>query len=97
MGKTKIGFGSPNKEGSHDCHGAPLGEAEVLLTKKALGMSEEKFFVPQEVRDIFAARLNKMKQVEAEWNTLFLPRLKTPSLTPESSAPDLEPRLQPIS
>ncbi len=35
--------------------------------------------------------------LKAEWNTLFLPRLKTPALTPESSAPDLEPRLQPIS
>jgi len=66
--KTKIGFGSPNKEGSHNCHGAPLGEEEVILTKKALGMSKEKFFVPQEVRDLFAARLDDMKQVEAAWN-----------------------------
>ncbi|MCF7817292.1 MAG: transketolase [Kiritimatiellales bacterium] len=68
---TKIGFGSPNKEGSHDCHGAPLGEAEVLLTKKNLGISEEKFFVPQEVRDIFAARLAELKKAEAGWNTTF--------------------------
>ncbi|MBN2685435.1 MAG: transketolase [Pontiellaceae bacterium] len=68
---TKIGFGSPNKEGSHDVHGAPLGEAEILLTKKNLGMSEEKFFVPQEVRDIFAARVEEMKQVEALWNAEF--------------------------
>ncbi len=69
--QTKIGFGSPNKEGSHDCHGAPLGEEEVALTKKALGMPEDKFFVPQEVRDIFAARLDEMKQVEAAWNADF--------------------------
>jgi len=69
--KTKIGFGSPNKEGTHGCHGAPLGEDEVLLTKKALGISEEKFFVPQEVRDLFAARLEEMKQVEATWNADF--------------------------
>ena len=69
--KTKIGFGSPNKEGTHDCHGAPLGEEEILLTKKALGMSEEKFAVPQEVRDIFAARLEEMKQAEAAWNADF--------------------------
>ncbi len=69
--KTKIGFGSPNKEGTHGCHGAPLGEEEVLLTKKALGISEEKFFVPQEVRDIFAARLEEMKQTESDWNTRF--------------------------
>ncbi len=68
---TKIGFGSPNKEGSHDCHGAPLGEEEVLLTKKNLGMPEDAFFVPQEVRDAFAARLAELKQIEAEWNSLF--------------------------
>jgi len=69
--KTKIGFGSPNKEGTHGCHGAPLGEEEVVLTKKALGISEEKFFVPQEVRDGFAARLDAMKKVEAEWTATF--------------------------
>ena len=68
---TKIGFGSPNKEGTHGVHGAPLGEEEIVLTKKNLGMSEEKFFVPQEVRDIFAARVEEMKQVEALWNTEF--------------------------
>ncbi len=68
---TKIGFGSPNKQGSHDVHGAPLGEEEVVLTKKNLGISEEKFFVPQEVRDVFAARVEEMKQVEALWNAEF--------------------------
>ncbi len=68
---TKIGFGSPNKEGGHECHGAPLGEEEVLLTKKNLGISEEKFFVPQDVRDIFAARVEEMKKVEALWNAEF--------------------------
>ena len=68
--KTKIGFGSPNKEGTHCCHGAPLGEEEVLLTKKALGISEQKFFVPQEVRDLFAARLVELKQAEADWDAL---------------------------
>ncbi len=68
---TKIGFGSPNKEGGHEVHGAPLGEEEVVLTKKNLGMPEESFYVPQEVRDIFAARIEEMKQVEALWNAEF--------------------------
>ncbi len=68
---TTIGFGSPNKAGGHDCHGAPLGEDEVVLTKKNLGISEEKFFVPQEVRDVFASRLEELKKAEAEWNTTF--------------------------
>ena len=68
---TKIGYGSPNKEGSHDCHGAPLGEEEVILTKKNLGISEEKFFVPQEVRDLFAERLEELKKEEAAWQQRF--------------------------
>lgn len=68
---TKIGFGSPNKAGSHDCHGAPLGEEEVALTKAALGISPEKFFVPAEVRAAFAEVAKKNAAIEAEWNALF--------------------------
>ena len=68
---TRIGYGSPNKEGSHDCHGAPLGEEEVALTKRNLGMPEERFFVPQEVRDLFATRLEELKKAEADWNARF--------------------------
>lgn len=68
---TRIGFGSPNKEGTHDVHGAPLGEDEVAATKRNLGMPEEAFYVPQEVRDAFAARLEEMKKVEEQWNATF--------------------------
>ncbi|MDO5113746.1 MAG: transketolase [Planctomycetia bacterium] len=53
--KSVIGFGSPNKAGTADVHGAPLGEAEVALAKENLGWKfTEKFFVPQEVRELFA-------------------------------------------
>ena len=38
MCKTIIGFGSPNKAGTHDSHGAPLGDAEIALTREALGL-----------------------------------------------------------
>lgn len=68
---TKIGFGSPNKAGSHNCHGAPLGEEEVALTKAALGISPEKFFVPAEVRTAFADVAKKNAAIEAEWNAMF--------------------------
>jgi len=68
---TKIGFGSPNKEGTGAAHGAPLGEDEVLATKKNLGISEEKFFIPQPVRDAFAARLEELKKADAEWTATF--------------------------
>ncbi len=68
---TTIGFGSPNKAGSHDCHGAPLGDDEVSLTKEALGISQEKFFVPEEVRAAFAEVAKENAQRESDWNDLF--------------------------
>lgn len=68
---TTIGFGSPNKAGSHDCHGAPLGEEEIQKTKAALGISAEKFFVPDDVRAAFAEAAQRGAQAEAEWNALF--------------------------
>ncbi len=68
---TTIGFGSPNKAGSHDCHGAPLGEEEVKLTKAALGISPEKFFVPAEVRAAFAEVSKKNAAIETEWNAML--------------------------
>ncbi len=47
--KTVIGFGSPNKAGSHSCHGAPLGDDEIALTRIELGWEHEPFVIPEEV------------------------------------------------
>ncbi len=69
--KTKIGFGSPNKEGSASTHGAPLGEEEIALTRKALGWEhEEPFFVPQDIYDAWNA-LEDGARAEASWNAMF--------------------------
>ena len=68
---TTIGFGSPNKAGSHDCHGAPLGDDEVALTKEALGISSEKFHVPEEVYAVFAEAASENIKREAMWNEQF--------------------------
>ena len=46
--KTTIGFGSPNKEGKEDCHGAPLGEDEIALTREQLGWQHGPFEIPDE-------------------------------------------------
>ncbi len=68
--KTTIGFGSPNKAGSHACHGAPLGEEEINLTKAALGWDHGPFEVPA---DVYAGWDCKEKgaKAEAEWNEKF--------------------------
>lgn len=58
--KSVIGYGSPNKSNHHDAHGAPLGDAEIKLTKEAYGWpAEEKFLVPDEVREHFASGVGK--------------------------------------
>ncbi len=66
--KTTIAFGSPNKAGSHEAHGAPLGEEEVKLTKTALGLPDDKFYVPYEVRELFAGVVAENAKVEMIWN-----------------------------
>jgi transketolase len=49
--KTIIGFGSPNKAGHHSCHGAPLGEEEIALTREALGWEHEPFVIPDDIAE----------------------------------------------
>jgi transketolase len=69
--KTKIGYGSPNKEGSESCHGAPLGAEEITLTRKALGWEyDEPFFVPEEAYKAWDGKAAGSRQ-ENLWNTLF--------------------------
>ncbi len=68
--KTIIGQGSPNKAGSHECHGAPLGVEEVAATRKALGWTAPAFDIPQDVYDGWNA-IKKGAKDEARWNEIF--------------------------
>jgi len=68
--KTTIGFGSPNKSGSHSCHGAPLGDEEINLTKAALGWDHAAFEVPADVYAGWDAK-EKGAAAEAAWNDKF--------------------------
>jgi len=68
--KTTIGFGSPNKAGSHACHGAPLGEEEINLTKAALGWDHGPFEVPGDVYNGWNAK-EKGTAAEQAWNDKF--------------------------
>jgi len=68
--KTTIGFGSPNKGGKEECHGAPLGEEEIKLTKEALGWAHDAFVIPDEIYAGWDAK-EKGKAVEDAWNEKF--------------------------
>ena len=68
--KTIIGFGSPNKAGGHDCHGAPLGNDEIAATRAKLGWNHEPFVIPS---DIYAAWDKKAKgrDWQGQWDAKF--------------------------
>ncbi len=68
--KTIIGFGSPNKQGKEDCHGAPLGDDEVALTRESLGWKHGAFEIPQDIYQQWDAKDNGCF-VENNWNELF--------------------------
>jgi transketolase len=69
---SHIGYGAPNKQDTHGAHGEPLGEDEITLTKKFYGWEEEKFFVPDAVRQDFADGVGKRgADLHTEWVTKF--------------------------
>lgn len=68
--KTIIGFGSPNKQGKEDCHGAPLGDEEIALARKELGWEHEAFVIPEDI----AAQWNGLESgavLENDWEERF--------------------------
>ena len=68
--KTIIGFGSPNKAGSHDCHGAPLGAEEIKAAREFLGWNYGPFEIPADIYAEWDAKeAGKAKQ--ASWNEKF--------------------------
>ena len=68
--KTTIGYGSPNKGGKEDCHGAPLGEEEIVLTRKALGWEHGPFEIPDDIYAGWSAK-DKGAAAESAWNEKF--------------------------
>ena len=68
--KTTIGFGSPNKGGKEDCHGAPLGDEEIALTREALGWEHGPFEIPDDVYAGWDAK-DKGAAAESAWNDSF--------------------------
>ncbi len=68
--KTIIGFGSPNKANSHDCHGSALGADEVALVRECLQWPYAPFEIPGEIYAAWDAT-EKGAQVQQEWDALF--------------------------
>ena len=68
--KTIIGFGSPNKSGTADVHGAALGEEEVLKTREALNWDHGAFKVPQEAYDFWDST-KKGSELNLDWDNLI--------------------------
>jgi len=68
--KTQIGHGSPNRAGSAEAHGAPLGAAEIALTRAKLGWDAAPFEVPEAIRDAWSARA-RGAALQRDWQTRF--------------------------
>ncbi|WP_332402966.1 transketolase [Vibrio metschnikovii] len=68
--KTIIGFGSPNKSGSHDCHGAPLGHDEIKAAREFLGWQYGPFEIPADIYAQWDAK-EAGQAKEAAWDEKF--------------------------
>ena len=68
--KTVIGFGSPNKGGTADTHGAPLGDEEIALVRKELGWEHQPFDIPEDIKQAWDAK-EKGQESEKTWQQAF--------------------------
>ncbi|MBY6064876.1 transketolase [Pseudidiomarina sediminum] len=87
--KTVIGFGSPNKQGTESCHGAPLGADEIAATREQLGWNYGAFEIPDDVYQAWSGK-EKGASAEAAWDEKFAAYAKA---FPELAA-ELKRRLQ---
>ncbi len=70
---TAIGYGCPAMQGSAECHGSPLGDANIGELKKTLGWEYEgSFYVPEEVKAAAAERQVKYDEAEAKWTAMYV-------------------------
>lgn len=87
--KTVIGKGSPNKEGTESCHGAPLGDDEIALVRERLGWDAAPFEVPVEIKQAWNA-VEKGTKAEADWQAVYNDYVEA---NPEKAA-DFERRMR---
>jgi len=70
--KTKIGFGSPNKEGKSSSHGAPMGEEEIQLIRERLGWDYESFDIPEEILSSWRKNGLKGSEIRLSWQKKYM-------------------------
>ena len=68
---STIAKGAANMAGSHQTHGAPLGAEEIAATKKALGVPDEPFQIPEQAREYFRSRAEDWDKVYRDWQRIF--------------------------
>lgn len=66
--KTKIGFGSPNKEGTSSSHGSPLGKEEIELTRNNLNWDHEEFIIPNNLISEWRGFADRNKEIKKNWS-----------------------------
>ena len=82
IARTHIGIGAPNKQDTAGAHGAPLGSAELALTKQAYGRDpQETFVIPAEVAEHMGACLSRGAELEAAWQKIFAAKKSSPQVT----------------
>jgi transketolase len=86
--KTIIGFGAPNKQGSHDVHGAPLGDAEIAAARETLGWRHAPFEIPGEVYDSWRAIAARGAAHHAEWSQRLAQSPQREAFETAHAAPD---------
>ncbi|WP_343115849.1 transketolase [Ostreiculturibacter nitratireducens] len=86
--RTIIGFGAPNKQGSHDVHGAPLGASEIEAAREALGWTHPPFEIPQDVRDGWRRAAARGRDAREAWQARLTKSPKADALREALAAPD---------
>jgi transketolase len=69
--KTTIGFGSPNKSGTSDAHGAPLGDEEIAKTREALNWNHGPFEIPDSIYEFWNAKEEGASK-NLDWDNLMI-------------------------
>ncbi|GLK42439.1 MULTISPECIES: transketolase [Novosphingobium] len=79
--RTLIGKGSPNKQGGHDVHGSPLGDAEIAATRENIGWAHAPFEIPAEILADWRSLGEKGAKLRAEWDARLAASDKGAELT----------------